>query len=104
VIDRQRTVNMNGRLEMEADLPRLLFDEVAIRLGPDTWSLLQEASLTLQSPYRIRNFLIAAGSQQMAVDGIVDLQGELNLVFTTEGLRAGAVADLFGYEGLDGRT
>ncbi len=102
VIDRQRSVRMEGRLEMDADVRRLLFDDVRIQLGPDTWSLLQEASLTLQTPFRIRNFLIAAGSQQLAIDGIVDLKGDLNLIVTTEGLRAGAVADLFGYQGLDG--
>ena len=64
--------------------------------------MLQEASITYDEEYRVNNLLLYSEDQQIAVDGVIDPDGEQNLVLTIESFRIGGVADLLDYEGLDG--
>jgi translocation and assembly module TamB len=73
-----------------------------IRLDEDRWALLQPSTLTYDEAFRIRNLLLFTDDQQIAVDGIVDLDGDQSLILTIENFRIGSVADMLGYAGLDG--
>ncbi len=73
-----------------------------MRLGPDRWTLLQEATVGYGDVYRVRNLLIFSDQQQLAADGFIDFGGRQSLIVTLEGFRMDALAGLFGLEGLGG--
>jgi translocation and assembly module TamB len=52
--------------------------------------------------YRIRNFLLQSGDQQIAADGVVGGSGAQSLVVTAEQVEVGAVSPLVGFGGVDG--
>lgn len=101
-LDEDRQSRFTGVLDLRPDNQRLQLDTLNVRLGEARWELLQEASITYGEAYRVSGFLISSETQQIAMDGVVDLDGEQNLVLTIEGFRLGAVADLGGFDGLDG--
>jgi translocation and assembly module TamB len=102
-VDARRDAHLAGHFDLRPDQRVLTLQEATLRLDEDQWTLLQEATLsTLDDAYRVRNFLLYTGDQQVALDGVVDLAGEQNLVLSLENFRIGAVADLLRYEGLDG--
>ena len=100
--DERRDARIKGDIDLRLDNRRIRINDFAFRFDEDRWELLQEASISYGEEYRIRNFLIYTGDQQIALDGVVDLDGEQNLIFTMENFRADAVADLFGFDGLGG--
>ncbi|MES3629332.1 MAG: translocation/assembly module TamB domain-containing protein [Longimonas sp.] len=83
-----------------ASLTRLDLD-----LGADAWRLLQPVSIAQEeTAIRIRNFLLMASDQQIAVDGRIDPEGDQSLVATLENVNAGPFAELMQIEGLGGRV
>lgn len=102
-VDARRDGHFTGQLDLRPDSRVLTVQEATLRLDEDRWELLQEATLSnVAEAYRVRNLLLYTGDQQVALDGVVDLSGEQNLVLSLENFRIGAVADLLHYEGLDG--
>ena len=101
-LDRTRTARLAGTVDLQA-APRLTLDRFDLRLGTDRWGLLQPATVTYDDAYRISNFLLFSGNQQLAADGVVDFDGRQSLIVTMEGFRMNAIADLFGLTGLGGR-
>lgn len=80
-------------------------DALDLRLDDDEWELLQPARIAFgDGRFRIRNLLLESEGQQIAADGEVDFEGEQTLVLTTDNVRLAALADLAGFEGLDGRV
>ena len=100
--DDRRAAQLAGRLDLRPDVRRIDFENLSLRFDRDRWALVQPAYATYGDRYTVRGFLLAAGDQQIAVDGTVDPHGEQSLVATLEGFRIGAVADVFGFKGLDG--
>ena len=50
----------------------------------------------------VRRFLLFSGSQQIAVDGHIDPDGEQNLVVSFDEIEIGSFSDLLGYDGVHG--
>ncbi|HYE59068.1 MAG TPA: translocation/assembly module TamB domain-containing protein, partial [Rhodothermales bacterium] len=103
--DDRRAANVAGRLDIRPDVQRIDLEAFNLRFDRDNWRLATPATITYGEEYRISNFLLTSGDQQVVIDGIVDpsLDGQQNLVMTIDGFRVGALADLVGYRGLDGR-
>ncbi len=102
MIDEDRDFNLAGQASLRPDSQWVQLDTLNLNLGKDHWRLLQPAVVEVQDGYRVRNFLLYADDQQIAVDGIIDPRGEQNLVLTIESVEMGPFADLFNLEGLDG--
>jgi translocation and assembly module TamB len=102
IIDRDNEARLSGVADLRPDRQQIVLDAFNVRFGPDRWQLLQEATISYGDAYRVSNFLIYTGNQQIALDGVVDLDGTQSLILTIEGFRIGAVASLLDYEGLDG--
>jgi len=102
-LDRQRTAALDASITPHLDRSRFTVETLSMRLGPDQWQLLQPSTIDYGDAYRINSFLLYSGSQQIAADGVVDLDGRQNFVLTVEQFRLGAVADLVGLSGLGGR-
>lgn len=101
-LDQRRDARVNGRVDLRPDHRRVYLSDLTMRLDRDEWRLLQEASISYGDEYRVRNFLIYTDQQQIALDGVVDLDGEQSLILTIEQFRTDAVTDLFELEGLGG--
>ena len=101
-VDANRTAQIAGRADMTPGVERVTIETLTLDLAEHHWELLQEASITYGEAYRVSNLLLYADDQQIAIDGVVDPDGEQNLVMTIEEFEMGAVADLLGYEGLGG--
>jgi translocation and assembly module TamB len=101
-IDPFNEVRLSGVADLRPDRQQILLDAFNLRFGEDRWQLLQDATISYADAYRVSNFLIYADDQQIALDGVVDLDGTQSLILTIEGFRIGAIADLLDYEGLDG--
>jgi translocation and assembly module TamB len=103
--DDRRAANVTGRMDIRPEARRIDLEAFNLRFDRDQWRLAAPATITYGERYRISNFLLTSGDQQVVIDGVVDPSpgGQQNLVMTLDGFRVGALADLFGYRGLDGR-
>ena len=101
-IDSRRNGSMHGLVDTGDDERILLVEDIALKFDDDVWELLQPTTIAYQDFYEIRNMLIFTDDQQIALDGVIDLDGDQSLLLTVEEFRMGAVADLLGFTGLDG--
>ena len=103
-IDARRDLDFATRFEIEADPRQFIIERGRFAVDGDTWTLGQEAIITLGEEVDIRGLLLTsdAGNQQIAADGTIDFDGEQNLIMTIEGVEIGTVADLFQFENLGG--
>ncbi|MEM1094674.1 MAG: translocation/assembly module TamB domain-containing protein [Bacteroidota bacterium] len=103
-IDEGRTADVQGLFNLGLDEPQLTLNRMFVQLDQDAWNLLIPATLTIGDGYRVQNFLLttAANDQQIALDGIIDPNGQQALGLSIEAFRVGTIADLLGFTGLDG--
>ncbi len=101
-IDGRREVRFAGNVDLRPEARRATLEQLDLRLDGDQWELLQEAVVTYGEEIRVSNLLLYSGDQQIAVDGVIDPDGQQNLVMTVEGFRVDAITDLIGFEGLGG--
>lgn len=101
-VDSTHTLDLGARIVPDADRTTATLSRLNVRMGPDRWSLLQDATLTVGDHYRIRNFLLRSEDQQIAADGTVDVQGTQSLAVTAEQIQLGPIAPLVGWSGLAG--
>jgi translocation and assembly module TamB len=102
-IDRERSARFGGVADLRPGNEQIVLQTVNLRLGPDRWQLLQDASISYGDAYRISNLLLYSNQQQLAADGMVDFDGRQSLVVTLESIEIGSITDLLGFEGLGGR-
>ncbi len=101
-IDGRRDARISGTIDPRPDRREVRILGVNVRLDRDQWALLQPSTVSYGDAFRIRNLLLFTADQQIAVDGVIDLDGDQSLILTVEDFRIGSVADLLGYRGLDG--
>ena len=101
-VDQRRDLTLTGNLNMRPENQRLQIDHLVVHLDDDEWRLLQPATVAYDDGFRISNLLLYSESQQIAVDGVINPNGEQNLVVTVEDFRIGSVADLLNLQGLSG--
>lgn len=101
-IDANRDAQLAGRYILDADTQRVELDQLSLKLDEDRWLLDQPAIIEVGQEYRIRRLLVSSDDQQFALDGVVDFSGTQNLLLTVENFRVGTVADLVGYNDLNG--
>ena len=101
-LDPTHNASIDARVRTDTARTEVTLTRLNLRLDGDQWSLRQEATVTAGADYRVRGLLLESGAHQVAVDGIVDPQGQQNLVATVEAVRLGAVSSLGGLSGLDG--
>ena len=101
-LDENRDVQFGGTVDLRPESQRVVLDAFGLRSGETRWQLLQDASISYGDTYRIRNFLVYADGQQIAIDGVVDPDGEQNLVLTIEDFVLDSFTDLFGFDALGG--
>ena len=101
-VDRRRDLSFRLRTDLNPEQQTVTLEAFSFRVDGDQWQLLQESTISYGQQYRFRNFLLYSDDQQIAVDGVVDFEGEQNLVLTVEQFDAGIVTDLIGYDGVGG--
>lgn len=101
-VDSRRDARLEGHVELGGEDRQIVLEDLSMHLDQDRWALLQEASITYGDTYRISNFLLFEENQEIAIDGVIDPDGEQSLVLTVLDFRIGAIADLFNFPGLDG--
>lgn len=101
-IDQRRDLNFRLRTDLNPEQQTLVLEAFTFTADQDQWELLQEATISYGEQFRFRNLLLFADDQQIAVDGVVDLDGEQNLVLTVEQFGLDTVTDLVGYDGVGG--
>jgi len=101
-LDPTHSARLDARVRLDDEQTEVGLRRLALRLDGDQWSLAQEASLSVGTTYQIRDLRLQSGSQQIAVDGVVDPQGTQDLAATVEEMRLGSVSSLVGLSDLDG--
>lgn len=101
-IDRARDFTFRLRTDLQPEAQRAVLETFRFNVGDETWELLQEATVSYGERIRVRNLLLHSGRQQIAADGVIDLEGEQNFVITIEEVEVDPFADLVGYEGVGG--
>ncbi len=99
-IDEARDVTLQGTADLQAQKVKL--QQLDVNLGPERWHLNQESEITFGDEYRIRHFLLVEQDQEIALDGLLDLDGRQSLALTLFNFRPESVADLLGQPGLGG--
>ncbi|PEN09587.1 hypothetical protein CRI93_02330 [Longimonas halophila] len=103
-IDSNRRIQLAASaLSPEDNRLRATLEQLDVELGASAWSLMQPVALSQDgSAFQIRNFLLAASDQQIAIDGRVDFEGGQDLGITLENVQAAPFADVMALEGLSG--
>ncbi len=101
-IDRRRDLDFRIRTDLDPEQRSVTLETFTFNVDGEPWQLLQEATISYGRQTRFRNLLLFSGDQQIAVDGVVDLAGEQNLVLTVEQVQIGTLTDLVGYDGVGG--
>ncbi len=107
VVDGTRDLAFNLRTEGLSDEEgpgnQIRLESLGLNVDGERWELLQPARITLaEGRVRVRNFLLFSDDQQIAADGVIDLDGEQSFVLTAEGVRLDPFTDLVGYDGVGG--
>ncbi len=104
-VDRRRSFDFVSQFEFGQEERAASIERLNLNLDNDVWALAQPARISIGEGYRFQNFLLQSedGSQQIAIDGVVDPEGEQAFIFTMEDFNAASVADLVGFQGLGGR-
>lgn len=101
-LEQGRSAVVAGFVETAPDAQRIVLEQLTLDLDQQQWELLQEATISYGEEYRVRNLLLYSDDQQLALDGVIDPDGEQNLVMTLENVEISPFADILGYEGLGG--
>ena len=101
-VDQRRDLTFRVRTDLNPEENRFTLETMNLRFDDDQWQLLDEATISYGQRFRFRNLLLYSGDRQIAIDGVVDLEGEQNLVLTVENVEMDAITDLFGYDGVGG--
>ncbi|MEZ4697222.1 MAG: translocation/assembly module TamB domain-containing protein [Rhodothermales bacterium] len=101
-IDNRRSAQLAGVLDPRESAKTIEIDNLSVRLDKDRWKLLQPSTITYGDGIRIKNLLLFTDNQQIALDGIVNPNGDQSLIMTIEEFRIESIADLFEYSGLGG--
>ena len=100
IVDDRRRAQLQGYVDPEQQL--LVLEELDLRLDQDHWHLDQHAQVTAGDHYRVRNLMLVEENQELALDGIVDFNGQQNLGLSLYNVHLDRFADLLGFEGLGG--
>jgi translocation and assembly module TamB len=103
-VDARRDLLVDGRVDLTPGERVITLEQLNLRLDEDRFSLLQPATISFSDVYRVSNFLLFTEDQELAVDGVIDLEGEQSLVVTLDNFRLDGVSDLLGFDGLGGRV
>lgn len=107
-INNERELTFAGHLENFEDDESgfnmaVVLDDLTLNMDGHQWVLDQSAQILMgDGQYRVRNFLLDAGNQQIIADGIINLQGDQTMVLFAENVDVAPFADLFGYEDVGG--
>lgn len=101
-IDNRRDAKLEGYAELGGENRRVIFNTLSMHLDDDQWHLDQKATITYGNKYRVSNFMLVEDDQDIALDGVIDLNGNQSLGLSIYNFRIGSVADLFEFPGLDG--
>lgn len=101
-VDQRRDLDFRIRTDLNPEENRFTLETMNLRVDGEQWQLLEEATISYGRRYRFRNLLLYSETQQIAVDGVVDFEGEQNLVLTIENFEMDIFTDLLGYDGVGG--
>ena len=101
-VDSRRDARLRGNATLGEENQRVVLEMLNMNLDDDRWRLDQEATITYGDEYRVSNLLLVEDDQEIALDGVIDLDGRQSLGLTIYNFRIGSVADLFEFPGLDG--
>ncbi len=108
-IDDARNAQLRGTLSFFDELQKVALETANLKLDEDQWRLSQPAEIRIGRTIEVDSFRIAvdpltAGppSQYIALNGIIDREGEQDLTLDVTNFKIGTVAELAGFEGLDG--
>ena len=101
-IEQGRTAELSGFVDTDLEQQRVVLETLDLTLDDHHWQLLQTAVITYADRYRISNLLLYTDDEQFAIDGVIDPNGQQNLVMTIENVETAPIADLLGFEGLGG--
>ncbi len=83
--------------------PRIVLDTLSLQMEQERWELLLPALISFtEGQWIVRNFLLYAGEQQVAIDGYIRTEGNINLVLTAEQVQLAPFLSLVGYKGVQG--
>lgn len=99
-IDDMRLASIRGYADLEQQ--RLVLQDFTMHLDDDHWHLDQEAVISTGNQYRVRNLLLVENTQEVAIDGVVDFNGQQNLGISLYNVQMERFADLLGFESLGG--
>ncbi|MEM6784797.1 MAG: translocation/assembly module TamB domain-containing protein, partial [Bacteroidota bacterium] len=107
-VDDERDVRLQGRTALDPAAPQFTLDRFDVKLGQRRFRLAQPSRISFGDRIRVRGFLLAAdtpglGTEQIAADGVIDLDGRQNFILTVEGLLLDGLTDLAGLDALGGR-
>ncbi len=103
IVDSRRELAVSARVDVVTNGIQL--ERGTLLLDGSTWQLLQPTEISVEDGViDVRRLLIASesGGQQVAADGVIDLDGDQNMIVTVENLAIETLSDLAGLEALGG--
>jgi hypothetical protein len=103
-IDDRRDVAFNLRLDPRRDAARATIERFDFRADNDRWALAHAPTISWQEGLSVDSLALRAGDQTIVVAGLLDPADRSDLSARVQNFRIGTVADLLGYDALDGEV
>lgn len=101
-LDDRREVSVELRADPRAETSRLELDRLDVRVDDDRWELSGSPRISWVDGIQVDNLALRSGDQALTMDGRLDLEGSSDLRGSIDQLRLGGIADLVGFDRLDG--
>jgi len=101
-LDPRRDAQISARLNLSSQKEQIQIENLNMRFDEDLWALREPTTLTYGDAYGVSNFELVSGNQRIWANGVIDPRGEQDFHATVDSLRVGALADLIGFQALDG--
>ena len=107
-IDNQRDAQIRGVVSLFDDYQTIDLTRLNLKLDEDQWSLSQPTYFRVGTPIEVNNFALTTDTsspnpdQLIALDGTLDVSGAQDITLQIRSFDIGTVAELTGFQGLDG--
>jgi autotransporter translocation and assembly factor TamB len=102
LVDARHEAQIAARLHPKASEDQLQLETVNLRVEQRRWALRHPVAITYGKRIRVNDLVLSAGPHRIAVDGVIDPNGDQAFKVNIDSLQLGELSELLGKDQLDG--
>lgn len=101
-VDDRRDVDLAIRVDPRRDARSAVLERLDFRADEDRWQLSGQPVISWAAGIRVDSLMLRAGDQSVSIDGLLDTADRSDMRARIGSFRIGSIADLAGFDDLDG--